>query len=194
MIRKSVFFQKRFSFKKTASDLFREMMKKFAVKEESCTLCRKKGSCVRHGWYSRNVIDYAEDCVRYEKIRVLRVKCLNCGHTHAVLPDCIIPYATYSLFFILRIFVYRFLGKDTVMKICTKFQISVSVFYRWKHIFDKHKIRVPKNAGVSVESNQSFFQSFFQVSYSEFEYLFLQKNQHVFLQKHKFYFPIFVDG
>ncbi|MFQ7288271.1 MAG: DUF6431 domain-containing protein [Lacrimispora saccharolytica] len=38
-----------------------------------------------------------------QEITVLRLVCVSCGHTHAVLPDMIIPYSGYGLFFILLV-------------------------------------------------------------------------------------------
>lgn len=42
----------------------------------------------RHGYYKR----YVNISGTKYYIRILRVRCKSCGHTHAVLPDFIIPY------------------------------------------------------------------------------------------------------
>ena len=53
-------------------------------------ICPNCGTCdiERHGYYKRYVIISGN---KYY-IRVLRVRCKRCGHTHAVLPNFIIPY------------------------------------------------------------------------------------------------------
>ena len=42
----------------------------------------------RHGYYKRYIIINGN---KYS-IRILRVRCKMCGHTHALLPDFIVPY------------------------------------------------------------------------------------------------------
>ena len=41
-----------------------------------------------HGTYLRNVIDYDNDYI----IHIKRVKCRECGTTHALIPDFLLPY------------------------------------------------------------------------------------------------------
>lgn len=54
-----------------------------------CTICG--GNCHHHCWYKRKVQEF-----EYIIIVILRVKCTNCGRTHAILPDCIFPKGRYS--------------------------------------------------------------------------------------------------
>ena len=51
--------------------------------------CGFRGQCTRHAYYKRNII------TEYDKkyIRILRVKCLHCKKTHALLPNWIVPYS-----------------------------------------------------------------------------------------------------
>ncbi len=65
--------------------------------------------------------------------------CRSCGHTHALLPDFIIPYAQYGLFFILRILGEHFIKPLPVGSLCARFSVTVSMFYRWKKLFLLHK-------------------------------------------------------
>ena len=55
------------------------------------------------------------------------------------LPDVIIPYSVYGLFFILRVLAEYFLRLHTVEKLCSRFGISVSMLYRFKDLFLSHK-------------------------------------------------------
>lgn len=68
-----------------------------------------------------------------------RVRCRSCGHTHAVLPDWLIPYSTYSLRFILRVLAAYYLGCKTVEELCRRYAISASMLYEWKRLFLEHK-------------------------------------------------------
>lgn len=54
-----------------------------------CPYCQ--GACHRHAWYKRKVND--GDGVF--EIWILRLKCLSCRRTHAVLPDFIRPFGRY---------------------------------------------------------------------------------------------------
>ncbi len=45
------------------------------------------------------MIDIEDGKVVYGNVEIKRVQCKSCGHTHAILPDYIVPY---GLLFILR--------------------------------------------------------------------------------------------
>ncbi|HBK52428.1 DUF6431 domain-containing protein, partial [Syntrophomonas wolfei] len=67
---------------------------------------------------------------------IIRYKCDSCGHTHALLPEFLIPYRSYSLLFILAVL------KDyclTIEKISEKYGIAASTIYTWKALFLKNK-------------------------------------------------------
>ena len=46
------------------------------------------GCLVRHGYYSRKLKTQEGTIV----LRILRVKCKECGRTHAILPELVVPY------------------------------------------------------------------------------------------------------
>jgi hypothetical protein len=56
-----------------------------------CPIC--EGSCHNHCWYKRKIRE-----PELATIMILRVKCanINCGATHAILPDFIYPKGRYS--------------------------------------------------------------------------------------------------
>ncbi len=139
MIRKNSLFCKLLRVKKTSARLFQECMERFSCSEERCPYCQAKEACVPHGYYERNIIDFIKGKTFYSKVCVLRVCCKACGHTHAVLPDVVVPYATYSLFFILRVLAEYFAHVMTIEALCSRFAITSSMLYRWKGIFLLHK-------------------------------------------------------
>ena len=49
-------------------------------------------------------------------LRVPRVKCTSCGRTHALLPEMLIPYSSYSLRFVLTVLEAYFLHAQDVYK------------------------------------------------------------------------------
>lgn len=139
MIRKNALFCKLICIKKTSIQLFNEYMLSYSWENEVCPWCGSKGNCVFHGSYMRSMADFVHGKAAYGEVCVLRVRCTSCGHTHAILPDVVIPYSTYGLFFILRALAEYFLHLHTVQDICARFGITVSILYRWKGIFLAHK-------------------------------------------------------
>lgn len=114
-------------------------MLSYSWENETCPWCGSKGNCVSHGFYTRSMTDFVHGKTVYGEICVLRLSCTSCGHAHAILPDVIIPYAVYGLFFILRALAEYFLHLHTVEKLCARFGISVSMLYRWRGLFLSQK-------------------------------------------------------
>ena len=139
MIRKNSLFCKIIRMKKTSIQLFHEYMLSYSWEDETCPWCGSKGNCVSHGSYMRSMADLTYGKTVYGEICVLRLRCTSCGHTHAILPDVIIPYSVYGLFFILRVLAEYFLRLHTVEKLCSRFGVSVSMLYRFRDLFLSHK-------------------------------------------------------
>ena len=58
--------------------------------------------------------------------------CKNDKHYHAVLPNSIIvPYSSFSIFFILKVLALKSYSAFTVEEITERFCISTSTLYRW---------------------------------------------------------------
>ena len=60
--------------------------------DQPCPNCGAVGDYVRHGSYTRNFDDGSGE----EAVSVDRVKCRNCGKTHALLWEGMIPYVLRS--------------------------------------------------------------------------------------------------
>lgn len=105
----------------------------------ACISCGAEGSLMRFAFYKRWVIDLIKGRPVAHQIRVLRLMCGSCGHTHAILPDCIIPYSQYSLVFILKTLSLVFLHADTLERICEKEKITPAQIYRWKKLYLEHR-------------------------------------------------------
>ncbi len=68
------------------------------IKNCKCPKCHAKSNFSIHGHYNRNLVIISEDdnlCHEYNVV-VTRVICNSCGSTHALLPDFIIPYKSFS--------------------------------------------------------------------------------------------------
>ena len=114
-------------------------MQSYSWKNETCPWCGSNASCVFHDTYTRSMTDFMHGKTIYGEACVIRLRCTSCGHTHAILPDVIIPYSVYGLFFILRVLAEYFLHLRTVEGLCARFGISVSMLYRWRGLFLSHK-------------------------------------------------------
>lgn len=187
MIRKNALFCKLFFIKKSSKRLFDEYMLSYSWENETCPWCSSTGNCTFHGLYTRSLIDFVGGKTVYEDVSVLRLACSSCGHTHAILPDAIIPYATYSILFILRVLAEYFLRRHTVEELCARFGISVSMLYRWKKLFLLHK-RLWLGVLDSMETSPfSFLRGLCLLAdYSqEFSCRFVLLSARSFLQSHK---------
>lgn len=154
---------------------------------QECPSCGSRGNCVPHGKYTRSIIEYEAGKVVYRTVEIRRVRCGSCGHTHAVLPDHIVPYSTYSLLFILRVLAAYFLGLETVEELCGRYSISVSMLYEWKALFLEHKELWQGVLEDKETSPAEFIRRLFGLpSYSsDFSEPFFLKTARSFLQRHK---------
>lgn len=139
MIRKNALFCKLIRIKKSSKVLFESYMASFCPEREACPICGSSGNCHIHAYYGRRIIDFIHGKPVLQEITVLRLVCESCGHTHAVLPDMLIPYSGYGLFFILRVLAEAFLGRSSVEALCERFRITRNQFYQWKQLFSRHK-------------------------------------------------------
>lgn len=72
-------------------------------------------------------------------VTVPRYLCDSCGHTHAILPSCVIPYKSYSLRFVLMVLRAYFIRSVSVERVCEHYGITISMLYRWLHLFRQQK-------------------------------------------------------
>lgn len=125
----------------SALELFEFAMDSFDISNCTCPYCGARNTCTNHCNYKRYLISYEYGYVISSRIKVSRVICNSCETTHAILPEILIPYGSYSLFFVLTVLRDYFCTprNGTVTEICDKYDVSVSTLYRWIHLFYKHK-------------------------------------------------------
>jgi len=144
-------------------------------------------NCKAVGWF-RQIQPYERFLISVEggrrcdaSVLVPRFQCESCGRTHAVLPDVLIPFGSYSLRFVLTVLAAYLKRSSTVAGLCEYWQISVSTLYAWIHLFDEHynawcgvleRIRwICQKALEAVSSAEAFPGVFF----SRFAFSFLQR-------------------
>lgn len=110
-----------------------------SISSEVCPVCKAKHLCSFHAFYERDMIAIENNAIVCHEVTISRVICASCGHTHAIIPDVLIPYGSYSLFFILKVLRLYFLHSYTVPILCSNYGISISTLYAWIRLFHNQK-------------------------------------------------------
>ena len=185
MIRENSLFCKLIRIKTSSKALFDSFMDGFRPELQTCPCCGVKGSCSVHAYYGRSLVDFIGGSPVRHSLCILRLIC-TCGHTHAILPDVIIPYSCYGLFFILRVLAEYFLRFSTVEKLCERFSITPSQLRRWLLLFRTQKEEWLGLLASLETSGLSFLKSLLTwPAYSDFASSFVRRFAKSFLQSHK---------
>jgi len=156
------------------------------VHQQMLPFCGATGQCRMHGSYERSLLHFLDGHTQIFRINVTRVLCSSCVHSHALLPDFIVPYLSYSLPMILWILADYFSGRMTISKICGKYEISVPVIYRLKKLFLIHKKEWLGALDDLETAASDFLRSLVDSpNYSGDAFSFLKKTTYSFLQSHK---------
>jgi len=105
----------------------------------TCPHCGAKSNCTYFSSYSRNLITFENGLNTCHTVSITRVICNSCSHTHAILPDHLIPFGSYTLSFVLKVLRAYFLEKKTIISLCDFFQLSISTLYEWIKLFKEQK-------------------------------------------------------
>ena len=191
MIRKNLLLCKIIRIKTSSKSLFDSYMENFRPELETCPVCGSTGNCHIHDYYDRSIIDYKAGRQDKSGLCVLRVFCDNCQHAHAILPDIIIPYSSYSLFFVLRILGEFFAGLHTIEQICERYAISRNQFYKWLALWKLHKRQWLGLLADAETSDLSFLRKLATSgAYSAFSMEFIRLTSRSFLQCHRNPIPV----
>lgn len=186
MIRKNSLLCKLIRIKTSSKFLFDTFMAQFRPELETCPICNSTGNCHIHDYYRRSIIDFDAGQRTHSGLCVLRVFCDSCEHAHAVLPDAIIPYSSFSLLFVLRLLGQYFADLGSVEQLCERFGVSQNLFYKWLKLWNFHKQRWLGVLADSETSSISFWKKLYeQERYSDFSMEFIRSTSYTFLQAHK---------
>lgn len=151
---------------------------------ERCPFCGARGNCRFYASYERSIVDIVDGKPCWRILKVVRILCA-CGHTHALLPDFVVPYKQYTLLFILHILHLYFSHSMTVQKLCDTFWISPPTLYEWKRAFALHRSWWPEFVRSGRKDSLDaiiFFLS--RPVFSDFTSGFWQQTLFSFLQTH----------
>lgn len=138
MIREKAIFIKLSQLKYSDRQLFDTAVASFKPSSCSCPKCGAVGSFSRIRPYRRFLISAEHSSRSDTELIVPRFRCGGCGCTHALLPDSLIPFGSYSLRFILTVLLAYLTRSGTVADFCDHWQIAISTLYRWIHLFRSH--------------------------------------------------------
>lgn len=122
-------------YEKPDENLLAEALKSFRPSRMVCPACKAKGGHTPIRSYTRMMITVKNGKREEHVVSIPLYKCPSCGHSHAILPDVLIPYGSYSLRFILTVLKAYLERTCTVRTLCDKWQIAVSTLYDWIHLF-----------------------------------------------------------
>ncbi len=152
----------------------------------ACPSCGAKGCCRIHAYYGRNIVDFIGGRQVPSEVTVTRVICGSCGHTHAILPDVIVPYDSYGIFFILRVLAERFFRKLSVEQVCERFSITRNQFYKWLRLWREHKAQWLGVLPSAETPDRRFMKSLVSMAcFSDFAASFVRLTARSFLQSHR---------
>ena len=117
-----------------------------------CPNCRSD-KLIRYGTYERNVGIMGN----YRKIKIKRVKCKECGKTHALIPSFIIPYYQNERSFILLGISRRLLDNVGVIELSKELEISRQEIYSLVKRFKSHLTRLKTTFRSSLDSIMTTF-------------------------------------
>ena len=118
------------------AELVRHALKSLSVKRLLCSFCDQTGCLKIQNRYHRYCIHAVNGRRVEETVSIPLLVCSGCGASHAVLPDALIPFGSYSVRFVLtmlRAFASR---RCTVADFCDQWQLSQSTVYDWRRRLD----------------------------------------------------------
>lgn len=134
ILEKAIFIKLKF-LKMSDQELYDKAVSNFKPTTQVCPVCGAAGRFREIDSYKRYMIS-ANGSSRVEStLSIHRFQCESCGHTHALLPDVLIPYGSYSLRFILTVLLGYLKRSCPVVKFCEQWNIAVSTLYEWIHLF-----------------------------------------------------------
>ena len=160
-------------------------MASFRPELEACPCCGCKGNCRVHAYYYRYILDFRRGMPCCARIRVMRVMC-SCGHTHAILPDFIVPYRQHSLNYLVQALLAFYARCGSVSRVCSRFCLDQAFLYRLKSLYEAHKALWLGALMDACTAHAVFLRSLcLHTDISGFLHAFFQRTSFSFLQSHR---------
>lgn len=138
----NIFFDENFQNSTKGLNAYENYIKNLNMFQVECNFCHAKGYCVKDGHYFRSYLLHKKDLEgNGMKISIQRLLCRSCKHSHALLPEEIIPYGQFSIVFIFWVLAAYYLEEKSMNAICKAYNISIQQLKRWKKTFFEQKQR-----------------------------------------------------
>ena len=123
--------------------------------------CGISGQLVKHGYYKRNVKNNDGKV----SIKIIRVKCKCCGKTHAIFPECIVPYSQILLSDLISIInTYNTKSSFEPNMLSNEFIVESNIFYIIKQYLEHWKERIISlDLSISKQCLKTFKRQFMQI-------------------------------
>ena len=165
-------------------DVYQEACNDINLQDEVCPTCGCRGCCSPYGHYTRNLIDFRDGLPYCAPLRITRVMC-ECGRTHAILPDPVVPYLQYSLFYVLMVLAIYSCHLMTIDHLCGVYHITPPVLYRWLKVYKEHQCEWQ---GLLKSTSSDIRHSLYELgkkdSYASFAIFFIRMTGVSLLQSH----------
>lgn len=186
MLRKNSLLCKIFRLNTSSKSIFDSFMAEFHPELETCPICGSCGNCHVHDYYGRTITDFIHQNKTTSSLCIMRVMCDSCNHTHAILPDIIIPYSSYGILFVLTVLADHFTKRYSLESLCEKYVISAKQLRKWLDLWKSHKQKWLGLLNDAQTTSDSFHAFLYQVQdYSTFSMEFIRRFAHSFLQSHR---------
>lgn len=146
----------------------------FNMFEAECPCCGALGFFTDHATYTR----YFSNTIGVLTIK--RVRCTKCKHTHALLPEIIIPYRYFSSPFILKLFTLYLKNSLSISKIETVLNVSRQFIEKLIDFFKKYheQLLYMTNPYLKNELDHMFQRDYFMRNHFFFMQTPHHKNHH----------------
>ena len=149
-----------------------------------CPVCGRKGAFKKIHPYDRCMITIDRSCSERKEtiVSIPRIYCPSCRHTHALLPDNLIPFGSYTIRFVLEVLSEYLKKVVPVTTLCDRYGISISTLYHWKKLLTYHHslllgiMHVMDSLCEKIISDITGFESLPEVFFSTFRFSFLQNH------------------
>lgn len=133
------------------------------IDKNICPSCHAKNKLIKYGKYERNISILVDDSIQNYTVSVQRLICTSCNHTHALLPNFVVPYKIMALCSITQI-VQR-ASISSAYKLAEIINISVQLIYTYIAIvlafFDDFRIL---NNSKEYSNIQNFNKKYFLIN------------------------------
>ena len=130
-------------FQVSSKDYNKKISKNYKNFDYTCPKCGAKKKYHRHGTYFRHITGLSVDgCIFFEPIEILRLKCVSCSSTHAILPQDIIPFQVYTLITVVFLCKEIFIHKKSLRKTAEKKACSVQTIYQKLNLLKRNLVLI----------------------------------------------------